>query len=114
MDPIQAVQILAALGQPTRLAVFRLLIRTDTAIAAGEIAAALDIPRNTLSAHLAVLTRAELVQGSRSGTNIYYQPNLSRLLALTSFLVEGCCDGKSELCEPVLSQIRTLGLGDVE
>lgn len=71
MEPLDAVQILAALGQPTRLAVFRPLVRADKAIAAGDIAAALDIPRNTLSAQLAVLTRAELIQGARAGTNIF-------------------------------------------
>lgn len=111
MEIDQAVQVLAALGQPTRLEIFRLLVRTGRPVAAGDAAAALGIPRNTMSSHLAVLRRAELILGKRSGKNIFYSANLSCLRALTAYLVEGCCDGRAELCEPELSEIKNLSCG---
>ncbi|MCE7798177.1 metalloregulator ArsR/SmtB family transcription factor [Sphingobium sufflavum] len=108
METEQAVLILAALGQPTRLEVFRLLVRTDKPIAAGDVAAALNIPRNTMSSHLAVLSRAALIRGVRSGKNIFYSANLTRLRALTAYLVDGCCADQPGLCDPELSEIKNL------
>jgi DNA-binding transcriptional ArsR family regulator len=47
---------LAALAQPTRLDVFRLLTKPD-GLAAGDIARTLAVPQNTMSSHLAILSR---------------------------------------------------------
>ena len=61
MDEKAAIGALAALAQPTRLAVFRQLVgRHPGGIAAGDIARRFDVPHNTMSSHLAVLTRAGL------------------------------------------------------
>lgn len=57
-----AIEALSALAQPTRLEAFRLLVRQEPdGLAAGEIARRLDVPHNTMSTHLAILTRAGLV-----------------------------------------------------
>ncbi|MEM8643929.1 MAG: helix-turn-helix domain-containing protein, partial [Pseudomonadota bacterium] len=59
MDFNQSLLALSALGQETRLEVFRLLIRAGArGMQAGEISEALDVRQNTMSANLSVLTRA--------------------------------------------------------
>ena len=109
MESTEAVLILAALGQRTRLDTFRLLVKAgQDGMAASDIAASMGVPRNTMSSHLAILARAGLVQSTRIGTQITYRPDLSRLTGLTAFLVEGCCGGQPEQCEPGLSELRHL------
>lgn len=112
MDNLDAVSILAALGQPTRLDAFRLLVREGvTGMPAGDIADALAVPRNTMSSHLARLARAGLIDAERDGTRIYYRPNFACLTALVAFLLEGCCGGKPELCESTITQLKAITLG---
>ena len=60
METEAAIETLAALAQPTRLEAFRLLVRNEPdGVPAGELARALSVPQNTLSAHLTVLAHAE-------------------------------------------------------
>ena len=62
MDFNQSLMALSALGQETRLQVFRLLIRAGTqGMHAGEISDALNVRQNTMSANLSVLLRAGLI-----------------------------------------------------
>jgi DNA-binding transcriptional ArsR family regulator len=104
MDSEQAIVALAALAQSTRLSVFRLLVKHEPAgLAAGEIAKALAVPQNTMSAHLAILARAGLVMSERKSRSIIYRANLAAFQDLTSFMVEDCCGGRTELCSPVVA-----------
>jgi len=101
MESEQAILALAALAQTTRLAVFKLLVRHEPeGLAAGDIAKALAVPQNTMSAHLAVLARAGLVMSERRSRSIIYRANLEAFGSLTSFMVEDCCGGRTELCAP--------------
>lgn len=101
-----AIASLSALAQDTRLATFRLLVRHEpTGMAAGEIANQLDVPQNTMSAHLATLTRAGLVSSRRHSRSIVYRADLDRLRELTLFLVRDCCAGRSELCTPLIAEL---------
>src|SRR4051812_173485 len=101
MESIEAVGALSALAQPTRLDVFRLLVRHEPAgLPAGDVARTLGVPQNTMSAHLAILARAGLVQAERQGRSIVYRADLDALRRLTLFLVKDCCEGRSELCAP--------------
>ena len=94
-----ALAALAALGQPTRLQIFRLLMRAEPAgRQAGAIAEALGCPHNTLSSHIAILARAGLVRGTRDGRSIIYRADLDGMRALLSFLLDDCCRGHPELC----------------
>ena len=94
-----ALSVLAALGQSTRLEVFRLLVRREPdGLSAGAVAEAIGCPQNTLSAHLAILARAGLVRGTRDGRSIIYRANVESMRALVEFLVNDCCDGHPELC----------------
>lgn len=101
MEPEQAILALAALAQSTRLGVFRLLVKHEPeGLAAGDIARAIAVPQNTMSAHLAILARAGLVMSERKSRSIIYRANLPAFQDLTSFMVEDCCGGRGELCAP--------------
>src|SRR5882724_4314624 len=100
MTPAHALSALAALGQPTRLEIFRLLMRKEPAgLAAGTIAETIGCPHNTLSTHLAILARARLVRGLRDGRSIIYRADVEGMRALVGFLVTDCCEGRPELCD---------------
>ena len=97
-----ALAALAALGQLTRLAVFRLLVRhAPDGLPAGAIAASLGGPHNTLSTHLAILTRAGLAHATRDGRSIIYRADLDGVRSLVSFLLADCCGGRPEVCGPI-------------
>ncbi len=92
METTQAVQALAALAQETRLTVFRLLVEAGPeGMAAGAIAAELDLPPATLSFHLAQLANAGLVRARQEGRFIYYAPDFAAMNRLLGFLTENCC-----------------------
>jgi ArsR family transcriptional regulator len=94
-----AISALAALAQPTRLAIFRLLvIHEPVGITAGVIAETIGAPHNTLSTHLAFLVRAGLLRSSRDGRTIIYRSDVAGMKAVISFLIDDCCNGHPELC----------------
>jgi DNA-binding transcriptional ArsR family regulator len=104
MESEQAILALAALAQSTRMSVFRLLVKYEPdGLAAGDIARALAVPQNTMSAHLAILARAELVMSERKSRSIVYRANLATFQSLTSFMVEDCCGGRADVCAPLAS-----------
>ncbi len=95
-----ALAALSALGQPTRLSIFRLLIAAEPdGLPAGDIAHKIGCPHNTLSSHLSVLARSGLVRGARDGRSIIYRADVDAIRALVGFLVNDCCDGHPEICE---------------
>jgi ArsR family transcriptional regulator len=94
-----ALAALAALGQPMRLEIFRLLMgREPDGLPAGSIAESIGCPHNTLSTHLSILARSGLVRGTRDGRSIVYRANVDAMRNLIGFLVTDCCDGHPELC----------------
>jgi DNA-binding transcriptional ArsR family regulator len=103
MELSTAVSALGALAQESRLKVFRLLVRSGpSGLAAGEIAKKLHVPRNTMSTHLAILSRARLVSSRKQGRSIIYAVDLDGTRDLLSFLLEDCCRGKPHLCAPLI------------
>jgi DNA-binding transcriptional ArsR family regulator len=85
---------LAALAQPHRLAVFRLLVVAGpTGRLAGDIAAELSIPPSSLSFHLAHLKRAGLVSAEQRGRQRRYAADFAAMRSLVDFLTENCCSG---------------------
>lgn len=96
----------AALSQPTRLDVFRLLVRAGApGLAAGEIGETLGVRQNTMSANLAVLLNAGLVRNRREGRSVRYFADFDGIRGLLAFLMEDCCGGHPELCQPVIDEI---------
>lgn len=104
MEQTAAIDIFAALSQATRLEAFRLIVQHEPqGLPAGEIARQLDVPQNTMSTHLAILTRAGLIEADRQGRSIVYRAVIDRVREIASFLVQDCCGGRPELCEPLVA-----------
>ncbi len=107
MDDDRTITALSALAQPTRLAVFRLLIsRAPDGAPAGEIADALGVPHNTMSSHLSILARAGLVTSTRQSRSIVYQASMDQLRQLVTYLVKDCCAGRPEICAPLIADLN--------
>ena len=100
MDETHATQALGALAQPTRLAVFRLLVREGPeGLPAGEVAARVGVQPATLSCHLAQLERTGLLVSRRRSRQIIYAADFATMRALVGFLLDDCCHGHPEICE---------------
>ena len=98
MDISTTVKALGALAQESRLNAFRLLVQSGPdGLAAGEIARQLEIPHNTLSSHLAILSNAGLLSSHRESRSIIYRIDFDGTRDLLSFLMEDCCQGQPEL-----------------
>jgi ArsR family transcriptional regulator len=106
MESTQTILALAALAQTTRLDVFRLLVKHEPdGLAAGDIAKALAVPQNTMSSHLGVLSRAGLISAQRHSRSIVYRADLARLQAVVLFMLRDCCDGRPEICAPLIESL---------
>lgn len=106
MTAAAAIDAFAALAQRTRLAVFRLLVQTGPAgLAAGAIAAELQVPANTLSAHLNVLKQAGLLRVRRESRSLIYSVNFVTVRGLLRFLLQDCCRGRAEVCMPLIDAV---------
>ena len=95
MKNTDAVQAFLALGQESRLNVFRLIVqRGDIGLTPTQIIEKLGIPNATLSFHLKELTHSNLLLVERQGRNLIYRPNAKLVRGLSEFLLENCCGGK--------------------
>ncbi len=96
----------SALSQPTRLEVFRLLVKAGSeGLLSGELGDQLNVRQNTMSANLTVLLNSGLVRNERSGRTIRYFADFDAMRSLLSFLMEDCCGGRPEICQPILDEI---------
>lgn len=101
------LEAFTALSQATRLETFRLLVRHEPdGLPAGEIARLMEVPHNTMSTHLGVLSRAGLVVSRRHSRSVIYRASLDHMRETLSFLVRDCCAGSPELCEPLLEELQ--------
>ncbi|RFC64727.1 MULTISPECIES: ArsR/SmtB family transcription factor [Mesorhizobium] len=106
MDKKHALAVLAALGQESRLDIFRLLVRAGPeGVPAGEVASRLGAVQNTMSAHLKILHHAGLVRPEREGRVVRYAADMTGFRDLLAFLMEDCCNGSPDLCRPVIEAV---------
>ncbi|EGF91411.1 regulatory protein, ArsR [Asticcacaulis biprosthecium C19] len=106
MDKTQTLEALAALSQETRLDVFRLLVQVGReGMAAGEVGERLGVRQNTMSANLSVLAHAGLIRSTREGRSIRYFADMAGVQGLLGFLMENCCGGAPEMCQPVIAKL---------
>ena len=92
LDDARTVEVLSALAHPSRLDAFRLLVRyLPYGLSAGDIARLLAVQHNTLSSHLAILEKAELVASRREGRSIIYAAVIGTAHKVTSFMLKDCC-----------------------
>lgn len=107
METSDAITTLSALAQPTRLEAFRALVRAaPDGLASGQLAQRLGIPANTLSAHLAILAQAGLVESERHSRSVRYRARLHSLREAITFLLKDCCNGNAEICAPLMADIE--------
>src|SRR6266478_8195522 len=94
MEKSHAVAALAALAQENRLDTFRLLVQAGPdGMPAGEVAAAIGLPPNTLTFHFDRLRQAALVTVRREGRSMIYAARYDTMNAVIAFLTENCCAG---------------------
>jgi len=99
MEEQDAIKALAALAQPARLRLFRLLVVAGAqGLTPGAIGEQLALPPATLSFHLKELTHAGLIGQQRDGRYLIYRAAFAQMNALLGYLSENCCQG--EACCP--------------
>lgn len=100
MDSVEAVAKLSALAQPTRLAIYRLLVaRGPEGVMAGGIAETLKVSPATLSFHFKTLSHAGLIVSRQDGRFVYYAANFQAMNAMVAYLTENCCGGDVSACQ---------------
>jgi ArsR family transcriptional regulator len=101
MKAAQVITALSALAQPTRLAIYRLLVeRGPEGMAAGQVAEKLKVSPATLSFHFKTLSHAGLLEGRQDGRFVYYAANFTAMNNMVAYLTENCCGGNPEACKP--------------
>ena len=90
---------LEALGNPTRLKIYRTLVRAgQEGSSVGRLQERLDVAASTLSHHLKALIGVGLVTQTRDGTTLICHANYEIMRGLLEYMVEECCAEGS--CSP--------------
>lgn len=109
METTDALTALSALAHEGRLSAFRLLVEAgDDGLASGQLAERLSMPANSLSTNLGILSAAGLVRSRREGRSVIYAADYGGMAGLIGFLMRNCCQGRAEVCGPVLGLAREL------
>ncbi|MCZ4280421.1 metalloregulator ArsR/SmtB family transcription factor [Kiloniella laminariae] len=96
-----AASQLEALGKPTRLDIFRTLIRAGSeGLPVGSLQERLDIAPSTLSHHLKTLLISGLITQERQATTLICRANYQSMQELIDFLMSECCVEGSRTTEP--------------
>jgi len=93
----EALEMLGALSQESRLDIFRLLVQSGPdGLAAGAIARHCQLPAPTCSFHLKELKKGGLLKCSRRGRSQIYSVNLQGIRHLLDYLTGHCCTDDSD------------------
>lgn len=88
---------LEALGNRTRLQIYRALVRAGRpGMPVGRLQVKLKIPASTLSHHIKTLVSVGLVSQVRESTTLICHANYDAMQGLVDFLVAECCADESE------------------
>jgi DNA-binding transcriptional ArsR family regulator len=97
----EAAGQLEALGNTTRLQIYRTLVRAgDNGLAVGRLQDKLDIAASTLSHHIRKLVEVGLVTQERQVTTLICRANYPTMTALLGYLADECCMDADASCEP--------------
>jgi DNA-binding transcriptional ArsR family regulator len=106
METEAALSMLAALAHPTRLAAFRLLVAHEPdGLTTGQLVEASGLTQSTFSTHLAVLAKAGLVAADKKGRQQIQRARIAALRDLMLFLAKDCCQGRPDLCTPLVAEL---------
>jgi len=95
-----AANRLEALGNPTRLKIYRALVRAGHAgMAVGRLQERLKVPASTLSHHVKTLLSVGLISQVREGTTLVCHAEYDTMRGLVDFLVAECCADDNECVE---------------
>ena len=87
-----AANILAKIGNPTRLQIVRLLVRAgDDGLPVGKIQQKLGIPGSTLTHHISHLKSAGVIRQQRQQATLICTMEYELLRQLVDYLTEECC-----------------------
>ncbi len=90
---------LEALGNPTRLNIFRILVRAgESGLPVGELQRRLDAAASTLSHHLRALVDVGLVSQQRQKTTLICRAKFAVMQDLVAFLADECCADEQPAC----------------
>src|SRR6202521_5096265 len=88
---------LEALGNPTRLKIYRALVRAgDAGLAVGRLQDKLKIAPSPLSHHIKTLMVVGLINQVRDATTLVCHANYDVMRGLVEFLVAKCCTDTAE------------------
>jgi DNA-binding transcriptional ArsR family regulator len=97
---------LEALGNPTRLSIYRLLVRAGhEGLPVGAVQERMNMAGSTLSHHLRRLIDTDLVTQERQATTLICRAHYPTMDALIGFLADECCADASCAAKP--NQKRT-------
>lgn len=98
MDENNALDMLSALSQETRLRVIRYLVQCGAGGApAGEVGMQVEASSSRISFHLSALEHAGLITSERRSRHIFYRANYETLGGLVSFLLNDCCGNHPDI-----------------
>lgn len=84
---MEAMRVMSALAQPTRLGVYQLLVdKLPEGLPAGEIARVMGMSPNGMTAHFTILSAAGLVFSQKTGRTVIYKAETKPVEALGRFL----------------------------
>ena len=93
---MEAMQVMSALAQATRLKVYRRLIdELPNGMAAGEIAKEVEMSPNGMTAHFTILSAAGLVSSEKIGRTVLYRAEIRPVEELSAFLADAVERGTS-------------------
>ncbi|MHA7900490.1 MAG: ArsR/SmtB family transcription factor [Henriciella sp.] len=109
MEIKNATARLMSIAHDGRLSAFRMIVKAEPeGLSAGDLAQRLSVQPNTLSAQLNILCASGLVTRKRKGRSIIYKADLAALNELVLYLIEDCCEGRDEVCAPILNAIQSV------
>lgn len=92
LNETEAAVMFAALGNETRLHIFKLLVRAgQSGLSIGVIQDRIGIAASTLSHHIAALCSAGLIHQRREGRAILNTANFAHMTHLIDYLMAECC-----------------------
>lgn len=88
---------LKELGHPTRLCVYKHLVKSGySGLPVGKLQEELGIPGSTLSHHISGLVSAGLIKQQREGRTLYCIPQYDMLEGVIGFLQDECCSAQDQ------------------
>lgn len=93
---MQAIQIMSALAQASRLRVYELLVDSlPEGLTAGEISKAVGMPPNGMTPHYSVLAAAGLISSEKRGRHVIYKARTTPVEQLSAFLAKAVERGRA-------------------